>query len=120
MPRPDIFPTGHRQPGLFDRLKQKLACAQTKMLSEIRQDQPAFSTGRQVVRQPVQEAEQHAAVVVVDRVFDRRRWPRRHPGWVTDHERRAAFGEQIGLDNFDLLGIAEAREILARARRCRR
>ena len=54
---------GGQQPG---------ARAQAQVLGKVRQDQPALALGLQVRGQAVEETQQHAAVFVVQRMFDRR------------------------------------------------
>jgi hypothetical protein len=65
--------------------------------------------------QPGEEAAQHAAVRIVDGVFDRRTGAGRHPRRIAHHQRRAAVREQVGLLQFDLLVQLEAGQVFARA-----
>lgn len=111
----DVVAAEHDETGFVDPLQQGVARPQPEMLGEIGQDQPALAARLQMRGQPREETAQHAAVRVVDRVFDRRARPGRHPWRVADHERRTAGRKQVGLDDLDLARMAEPRDVLARA-----
>ena len=84
----DLAAADHAQPRLLERREQLGARAQAKMLGEIRQHQPAFALRLEMRGEPGEKALQHAAVRVVDRVFQRGGGLRRKPRRVADDERR--------------------------------
>ena len=67
------------------------------MFGQVRQDQPAFAAGCQMRRQTAEKSAQHAAVGVVDRIFDRRAGSRRQPRRIADHQRGPSRREQVSL-----------------------
>jgi len=69
--RTGVQAPGHFEARCIDPLQQRLAGAKTQMLGQVGQNQPAFSVGRQVSGEPVKEASQHGAPLIVDAALER-------------------------------------------------
>ena len=66
------------------------------------------------------KAEQHAAVRIVDGVFEWRARAARQPRRIADDELRAALGKEIRFNDFHLAEEAKAGDVLARTGECTR
>ena len=71
MVRAGIVSSYDLQASHIDGGKQFVAGTQAQVFGQVREQQPAFPFRRQVRRQATQESQQHAALWIVDRGFER-------------------------------------------------
>jgi hypothetical protein len=71
------------------------------VLGQVGENQPAFAARLQVLRQRFEKSAQHPAIGIENSIFHGRTRPRRYPRRIADHQRRAAFGKEIRLDDID-------------------
>ena len=100
------------QAAFGDPRQQLLARAQTEVLSQIGQHQPAFTLGRQMCRQARQKAAQHVAAFVIDGVLNRRAGACWQPRRVAHHQRCLPGGEHVHLLHFNHTDQSQALDIL--------
>src|SRR5829696_4441375 len=103
MTRSGVDATGHAQPRSGDPLHQFVVRAQAEPFAEVRENEPAFTAWLEMCGKSVEKAAQHPTVRIEDRAFDRRTRHQRYPRWITDNERRAPDGKQVGLHELDAL-----------------
>ena len=96
VPRPVVQPADHTQARSPDGGQQVVPSPQPEPLRQVRQDEPALTAGFQLSGQSGQEAAQHAAVRVVDALFEGRGRPRRDPGRIAHHQAGGYLGVQLG------------------------
>ncbi len=115
MARFGIHAVDHMQSPSFNHSEQIGARAQAEVFGNVGQDQPAFAVCLQVCGEATEEATQHAAIRVVDGLFDGAACAHRNPGRIAHHQRGTSRRKQIGFQHFNLLAQTQPSHIVTRA-----